>query len=74
MNRQREIVNEYLARNGGDAQAALDELSTFLEQSPPMELEEFCFHQSARMILRKELGLEPSDEELKNDYKKLFCD
>ena len=74
MNRQREIVNEYLARNDGNAQAALDELIAFLAQCPPMELEEFCFHQAARMILRKELGLEPSDKELENDYKILFRD
>ena len=51
--RRKEIANEYLARNNGDAQAAFDELTALLHKRLPMEAEEFLYHCEARMILKK---------------------
>ena len=51
--RRKEIANEYLARNNGDAQAAFDELTTLLHKHLPMEAEEFLYLCEARIILKK---------------------
>ena len=51
--RRKEIANEYLARNNGDAQSAFDELTALLHKYLPMEAEDFLYHCEARMILKK---------------------
>ena len=54
--RRKEIANEYLARNNGDAQSAFDELTSFLLSPLPVEEEKFIYHCEARMILKKKVN------------------